>query len=93
MAKPREAAHEVGQGEEGGSARGRQFARHHELHGNPEKQTERTESRAVVGLRHDPTAHVRLFGEAVWHRRLSGAARSEDAYVNVRLAAGVSVLF
>ena len=64
-----------------------------ELHGNPEKQTERTESRAVVGLRHDPTAHVRLFGEAVWHRRLSGWTALDDANVNIRLGAGVSVLF
>lgn len=54
---------------------------------------ERTESRALVGVRHDPTAHVRLFGEAVWHRRIDGARWPEDSDVEIRLAAGVSVLF
>jgi hypothetical protein len=57
-------------------------------HGN-----ERTESRALVGVRHAPTERVRLFGEAVWHRRLSGWTALDDANVNIRLGAGVSVLF
>lgn len=54
---------------------------------------ERTESRAVLGVRHDPTSHVRLFGETVWHRRLGGATLPEDADVQLRLAAGLALMF
>jgi hypothetical protein len=55
--------------------------------------TERTESRALVGVRHDPTRHVRLFTEGVWHRHLGGATGPQDKDVEIRLAAGVAVLF
>jgi hypothetical protein len=55
--------------------------------------TERTDARAVVGVRHDPTRHVRLFTEAVWNRRLSGAPVPPSTGVVIRLGAGVTVLF
>ena len=53
----------------------------------------RKESRALVGVRHHATQHVRLFGDAVWYRRIDGPPGPFDEYVNIRLGAGVSVMF
>jgi Surface antigen len=64
-----------------------------ELVSQDDGRTEQTESRALVGVRHHPTPHVRLFGEAVWHRPLGRQPVPLDEDIQIRLGVGVSVLF
>jgi hypothetical protein len=50
-------------------------------------------SRVLFGVRHNATPRVRLFGETVWHRWFDVPRAPGEAAVELRLGAGVSVMF